>query len=442
MLTATLTNGALNIVGTDHADVIRVDTVGAEVRVMVNGVQSSFGFADVQSIGVAAQAGDDTIQIASDIVLSTYLDGGYGNDRIEGGAGGDVINGGSGDDVILGGDGRDVINGNSGADILYGGKGMDRLSGGAGNDRLIGGGGRDRLNGGRGSDEIDQGGANDVYSYHSMYVADALVHYIQPDRPNGQTVIMVPGHNLSSSIYLKTPDGRDGWAQALASEGYEVYVINDPNFDFSRGFYVEGFTEVPTDGAPPADPTATQAWDQDIWRRWGFGSSEGAPYENTRFLTGYLDSFELSYPYVSRAGRSFADSIVALMDTVGPSILIAHSAGGPKAVGSALARPELTQSIVLVEPTGPPTANDFPTLSGISMLAIYGDYIDSRNQGSRNEATEAAADLFRQNGGVGEVVSLPEDLGIQGNTHLLMQDDNSSFISELVVDWLAIHVSL
>jgi Ca2+-binding RTX toxin-like protein len=443
MLTATLADGVLNIVGTDQPDAIRVGIAGAEVRVLVNGVQSSFGIANVRSVNIAGHAGDDTIRIATDIIFSTLINGGDGNDRITGGGGRDVIHGGSGDDVISGGDNRDTLNGDAGADIIYGGKDIDRLNGGTENDLLIGGDGLDRLNGGRGTNELVQAGANDIYSYRSFYVANALVHHIQPDRPNGKTVIMVPGLNLSSSIYLETPDGRDGWAQELANEGYSVYVINDPNFDFSRGFHVEGFKTVPVEGAPAADPSATQGWaSQDIWRRWGFGSSEGTPYADTRFPTAHFDKFELSYPYVSRAGRSFTDSIVALMDSVGPSILIAHSAGGPKAVGAALARPQLTQGIVLVEPTGPPTASDFPTLSGISMLGIYGDYIDSRSQGSRKEATEAAAQLFSQNGGVGEVISLPEDLSIYGNTHLMMQDNNSKFIANLMIDWIALHARL
>ena len=275
----------------------------------------------------------------------------------------------------------------------------------------------------------------------SMYVANALVHHIVPDQANGKSVIMVPGHNLSSSIYLTTPDGREGWAQQLANEGYQVYVINDPNFDFSRGFHVEGFTDVPTEDAPPADPNATQAWGQDIWRRWGFGTSEGNPYADARFPTDDFDEFEADYPFVSRARRSFTDSIVALMDIVGPATLIAHSAGGPNAVGAALARPELIDSLVLVEPTGPPTADDFPALAGISMLGIYGDYVESRNQTGRKEATEAAAELFTNNGGVGEVISLPEDLEVYGNSHLMMQDNNSEFIFGLMNDWLDANVS-
>lgn len=268
----------------------------------------------------------------------------------------------------------------------------------------------------------------------SKYVEDALVYTVSPTgTPKKISVIMVPGHNLSSYIYVMTPDGRDGWAKLFADEGYEVHVINDPTFDFSRS------ASVPKEGQPPQDPNAFKPWDRDIWPRWGFGPREGEPYDDARFPTDDFDVFEENYPWVGTSKRNFQASIVALMEEVGPSILIAHSAGGPQAVNAAMERPDLVSGLVLVEPTGPPTSSHFPTLEGKSMLGVYGDYIDSRNQGSRKTATIAAAELFTQNGGYGEVIDLVEDHGIRGNSHLMMQGDYNDFIAELMIDWLAVH---
>ena len=278
--------------------------------------------------------------------------------------------------------------------------------------------------------------------YGSMYVEDSLVHYIQPEQKwHGIPIIMIPGLNLSSYIYVTTPDGRDGWAQAFAAKGFDVYVINDPDFDFLKGgFSVSPFI-VPTEGAPPLDPSSSQAWQNDVWRRWGFGESEGNPYPDTRFPTDYFAVFKANFPYVSSSATSYADAIVALLQTTGPAVLMAHSAGGPQAVNAALARPDLVRGFIMIEPTNPPDGDDFPALAGMSMFGVYGDYIDSRNQGSRKAGTEAAAVLFSQNGGVGEVVSLPDDLGINGNTHLMMQDNNNLFIADLIITWLCEHIS-
>ena len=74
------------------------------------------------------------------------------------------------------------------------------------------------------------------------------------------------------------------------------------------------------------------------------------------------------------------------------------------------------------------------------MFGVYGDYISSRNQGPRKTATEEAAALFSMNGGAGAVVSLPDDLGINGNSHLMMQDNNNAFIADLIMNWYAEHV--
>jgi pimeloyl-ACP methyl ester carboxylesterase len=224
----------------------------------------------------------------------------------------------------------------------------------------------------------------------------------------------------------------------MAAHGYDVFIVNDPDFDFiSGGFSVPPFA-VPTEGAPPADPQSQQAWGNNVWTRWGFGTGYGQPYPNTRFPTNFFDDFADNYPYVKDSNSDYSAVIVTLLDQIGRSVLMAHSAGGPKAVTAAKTRPEKVYGFILVEPTGPPDEGDFPALAGMSMLGVYGDYIESRNQAGRKAGTEAAAVLFGQNGGTGEVISLPEDLSIFGNTHLMMQDNNNIFVLGLIINWLDI----
>ncbi len=271
----------------------------------------------------------------------------------------------------------------------------------------------------------------------SVYVDHALVHGIHPERRRHRVpLILIPGRNLSSYIFLATPDGPTGWAQAFAASGFDVIVVNDPNFDFSKGFDVDPFY-VPVEGAPPADSMAERAWQGNVWRRWGFGDMEDEPYPDTRFPVEYFADFEANFPYVSAAGRSHSQAVLGVLEAVGPGILVAHSAGAATAVTAAAERPDLVVGFVLVESAGPPAERDFPALAGMSMLGVYGDYIDSRRQGGRKEATEAAAALFREYGGMGQLISLPDDMGIYGNTHLMMQDDNSTFIAEMIASWLS-----
>lgn len=266
------------------------------------------------------------------------------------------------------------------------------------------------------------------------YVESSLVYSVEPaQKTKDISVIMVPGHNLSTYIYSMTPDGRDGWATMFASEGYAVHLVNDPTFDFSRD------ASAPKEGQPPADPNAFKPWDRDIWPRWGFGPKEGTPYEDARFPTDKFDVFEDNYPLVGTSKRNFQASIVALLEEVGPAVLIAHSAGGPQAVNAAMERPDLVSAIVLVEPTGPPSSSNFPTLEGKAFLGVYGDYIQSRGQTGRKDATTAAADLFSKNGGHGEILDLVEDHGIRGNSHLMMQGNNNDFIAGEILSWIDQH---
>ena len=54
-------------------------------------------------------------------------------------------------------------------------------------------------------------------------------------------------------------------------------------------------------------------------------------------------------------------------------------------------------------------------------------------------ATKFGAHLYAV-GGNAELLVLP-DIGIKGNTHMLMQDDNSLDIADILLDWLGKHVT-
>jgi hypothetical protein len=91
---------------------------------------------------------------------------------------------------------------------------------------------------------------------------------------------------------------------------------------------------------------------------------------------------------------------------------------------------------ILIEPAGPPDSTDFPDFNGLHMFGVYGDYISSRNQTSRKLAVETVSALFQKNGGISDVVSLPDDSLVKGNSHLLMQDRNSHYVFKIVENWL------
>lgn len=274
------------------------------------------------------------------------------------------------------------------------------------------------------------------HTYGSYYTNDALVNFIKSgNKTNSASIVMVPGLNLTSYIFFTTPDDRKGWAELFAEKGYDVYMVNDPKFDFVTGGILAPFS-VPSNGKP-ATQGSVQAWQSDIWRRWGFGSSQGNPYTDAQFPTDSFADFALNYPYLGTSTFRYENAISAVIDSIkGKVWLLSHSAGTQSAVLAAHQKKTQVNGLILIEPAGPPDSTDFPDFNGFHMFGVYGDYISSRNQTSRKLAVEAVSKLFQNAGGIADVVSLPEDSLVKGNSHLLMQDKNSYYVFDIIDHWL------
>ena len=274
------------------------------------------------------------------------------------------------------------------------------------------------------------------HTYGSYYTNDALVNFIKSGKKtNSASIVMVPGLNLTSYIFFTTPDDRKGWAELFADKGYDVYMVNDPKFDFATGGILAPFS-VPSNGKT-ATQGSVQAWQSDIWRRWGFGSSQGNPYTDAQFPTDSFADFALNYPYLGTSTFRYENAISAVIDSIkGKVWLLSHSAGTQSAVLAAHQKKTQVNGLILIEPAGPPDSTDFPDFNGFHMFGVYGDYISSRNQTSRKLAVEAVSKLFQNAGGKADVVSLPEDSLVKGNSHLLMQDKNSYYVFDIIDHWL------
>ena len=274
------------------------------------------------------------------------------------------------------------------------------------------------------------------HTYGSYYTNDALVNFIKSgNKTNSASIVMVPGLNLTSYIFFTTPDDRKGWAELFADKGYDVYMVNDPKFDFATGGILAPFS-VPSNGKP-ATQGSVQAWQSDIWRRWGFGSSQGNPYTDAQFPTDSFTDFALNYPYLGTSTFRYENAISAVIDSIkGKVWLLSHSAGTQSTVLAAHQKKTQVNGLILIEPAGPPDSTDFPDFNGFHMFGVYGDYISSRNQTSRKLAVETVSKLFQNAGGIADVVSLPEDSLVKGNSHLLMQDKNSYYVFDIIDHWL------
>ncbi len=271
----------------------------------------------------------------------------------------------------------------------------------------------------------------------------AEVVYTRPDTATDKSpVVMVPGLGLSPYIYRTTPDGRRGWVEYFAEAGHPVYVFNPPRNVDSGG--------LDTAALQNSDSASLSRWPIDrAWPTWGFGPDVGDPYEDVRYPVESVDQLVASFPaYVSSGGGGGGGSrfaspletaaLEALLNRVGPAVLLVHSAGGSSGFTVAQAVPDLVERIVAVEPVGAPT--DPQTVAEMGgdapFMGVYGDYVDERGQTGRKEATQTTAELAGETSPASTLLSLPDE-GISGNTHLLMQDDNNGEIADRIISWIS-----
>jgi Ca2+-binding RTX toxin-like protein len=149
--------------GSQTHDVILVESLGGQVRVLRNHVEKGrYDVRGIVLIGSRGLAGDDTIIVDHDFAIRSRIFGDDGIDSLFGGRGRDFLLGGNDTDHLYGLDGDDLLLGFAGDDHLYGGNGRDGLAGMGGDDFLYGEGDADVLTGGGGSDHLFGGLGRDV----------------------------------------------------------------------------------------------------------------------------------------------------------------------------------------------------------------------------------------------------------------------------------------
>ena len=125
-----------------------------------------------------------------------------------------------------------------------------------------------------------------------------------------------------------------------------------------------------------------------------------------------------------------------LVDKICPCVLLFHSQGGLFGFKVAQARPDKIKAIIAVESTGAGNLERAPALNATPILMLFGDAIDkdSRWVTYRKIDMEYAA-AVRAAGGSVDVVQLP-DVGIKGNSHMLIMDKNNGEIADLIQKWM------
>lgn len=274
---------------------------------------------------------------------------------------------------------------------------------------------------------------NGHYFTGQLYAQHLMLEQPQSDIP----VLFWHGGAMTGVTWETTPDGRPGWSQLFLRQGYDV-VISDA---VERGR--SSWSPYPQiyDSAP-LFRTA-----EDAWSLFRMGTAEGfsedpaqrCPFPGQRFPIRQFD--QLCAQFVPRWTTNAAASVAAYAELVSQFdkvIIVAHSQGGWFAQSVAAGMSDRIAAVVMLEPAGAPEMSPEQLASGarVPHLYVWGDNCDDHPAWKPyKQDARAHSERLRSLGGLADHIDLPQ-VGIAGNSHMPMMDDNSDHIARMVQEWL------
>jgi pimeloyl-ACP methyl ester carboxylesterase len=325
------------------------------------------------------------------------------------------------------------------------------------------------------------------YITSQMYVEER----VPAQRTKPYPIVMVHGGTMSGTNFTGTPDGREGWAQYFVRQGYAVYVVDQPGRGRS-GYLAHAYGPMRNVDRRNALPRFVAQEKSRLWpqahlhTQWpGNGDADDAA--SMQLASSQLPAIAdfTKQQYLNR------DALLALLEKIGPSILLVHSQAGAFGWPVADARPDLVKAMLAIEPNGPPGRNldfvgapDFfkegalaltygitsvpityaPPVSDASELVfVKDDKADGPDLATCWKQKEPARQLpnlqkvptlvltgeasyhapydhctvkYLHQAGVKAAAIRLADLGIRGNSHVMMLEKNNKEIAAVLAGWL------
>ncbi len=268
--------------------------------------------------------------------------------------------------------------------------------------------------------------------------------------PNARNLPLVMWHSTSTKTWTSTPGGPAGFQDIFLRRAFAVYIIDLPRQGRA------GFSCVSTTYAPQVgrDQRTFTSWRLGTWNLPGvptlFPNSQ-AP-RDTAFLNQVLRARYPDNEGFQDTPQVEADAVAALLEKIGPAILFTHSGSGRFGWLAALGSPNV-KGIVSFEPSvnvfpsgelPPPSATpqlevplaEFQKLTRIPILLVMADFLDINAANIARLANgRAFVAALNRHGGRAELLHLPE-LGIVGNSHIMMLERNNVQVADLVSQFL------
>lgn len=173
-------------------------------------------------------------------------------------------------------------------------------------------------------------------------------------------LVMIHGAAQTGTNFTGTPDGRKGWADYFVEQGYAVYVVDQPTR--GRSPYNDAIAPVLRFPANQLERRFTATANFNLWPQAKLHTQFPGEGPN-KGLRGdpIFDQFyasQVQYIGVATVNETMIrEATAALLDKIGPAIILTHSQSGSFGWVIADERPNLVKGIIAAEPSGPPFRN-------------------------------------------------------------------------------------
>jgi pimeloyl-ACP methyl ester carboxylesterase len=257
-------------------------------------------------------------------------------------------------------------------------------------------------------------------------------------------VVMIHGSNHTGKTFGTTPDGREGWATYFARHDIPVYVVDHAGRGRS-GFDPTPFNQARVDSSPALIPNLARGTIEAQFTNFRFGATAGVWWPDSRFPQAYAEQYYAqllgnSEATISGGGTNTVNALVKLLDKIGPAIVMVHSQSGSYGLDVLRQRPNLVKGFIDVEGNcAPVTQQEIDGIfSKIPMIAPWGDHSEGAvgaNGDARRNGCISTINAINAAGGNATFLLLPA-LGIHGNTHMMMMDNNNLQIADMLLNWI------
>jgi hypothetical protein len=283
----------------------------------------------------------------------------------------------------------------------------------------------------------------------SIHCDHGVVEYQIP--PEARAVNLLMWHSASASAWQRRWDGGEGFQSIFVRRGYPVYLWDGPRVGRANW------------GCAETTYTLNARADQQNFVAWRFGLTYPNWFEDVQFPKDDAEAWNQAmraryqeFDSVANAQLE-SDAAAVLADRIGPTVALTNSAGGLRALLTAL-KSDNIKGIVAYENVGwvypkgegPNVSEgrfgpvevpleDFSKLTRVPIQVVWGDNIDRSDvYRARLEESRRFVELINKYGGQAEVLVLP-DAGLTGNTHLPFADLNNVGVADLLSEFLAKH---